>query len=84
MRKGPQPGSREYEQLFRTLMEEEYLREGLDTYVAGLLGYWVAELSTCDQATSVTKQPSNFHLCNTASGSGACTGRRKLPVSSSS
>ena len=31
MRKGPQPGSREYEQLFRKLMEEEYLREGLDT-----------------------------------------------------
>ena len=31
IRKGPQPGSREYEQLFRNLMEEEYLREGLDT-----------------------------------------------------
>jgi hypothetical protein len=31
MRKGPQPGSREYEQLFHKLMEEEYLREGLDT-----------------------------------------------------
>ena len=31
MRKGPKPGSREYEELFRKLMEEEYLREGLDT-----------------------------------------------------
>ena len=31
VRKGPAPGSREYEQLFRNLMEEEYLREGLDT-----------------------------------------------------
>ncbi|HEX8154473.1 MAG TPA: DUF507 family protein [Thermoanaerobaculia bacterium] len=30
VRKGPQPGTREYEQLFRKLMEEEYLREGLD------------------------------------------------------
>jgi hypothetical protein len=26
----PAPGSREWEQLFRKLMEEEYLREGLD------------------------------------------------------
>ena len=31
MRKGPKPGSREYEDVFRKLMEEEYLREGLDT-----------------------------------------------------
>ncbi len=31
MRKGPRPGSREYEELFRKYMEEEYLREGLDT-----------------------------------------------------
>lgn len=31
MKKGPQPGSREYEQLFLKMMEEEYLREGLDT-----------------------------------------------------
>jgi len=31
MRKGPKPSSREYEELFRKLMEEEYLREGLDT-----------------------------------------------------
>jgi len=31
MTKAPLPGSREYEQLFRSLMEEEYLREGLDT-----------------------------------------------------
>lgn len=31
MRKTPPRGTREWEQLFRTLMEEEYLREGLDT-----------------------------------------------------
>ena len=31
MKKGPGRGSREYEQLFRKMMEEEYLREGLDT-----------------------------------------------------
>jgi hypothetical protein len=31
MRKGPKPGTREYEELFRKYMEEEYLREGLDT-----------------------------------------------------
>lgn len=31
MTKSPLPGSREYELLFRSLMEEEYLREGLDT-----------------------------------------------------
>jgi hypothetical protein len=31
MKKGPPIGSREYEQLFRKMMEEEYLREGLDT-----------------------------------------------------
>ncbi len=31
MKKGPAPGSREYEQLFRKFMEEEYVREGLDT-----------------------------------------------------
>ncbi len=31
MKKGPARGSREYEQLFRKMMEEEYLREGLDT-----------------------------------------------------
>lgn len=30
MKKGPSAGSREYEQLFRKMMEEEYLREGLD------------------------------------------------------
>jgi hypothetical protein len=30
-RKGPRPGTREYEELFRQYMEEEYLREGLDT-----------------------------------------------------
>ena len=30
MKKGPAPGSRDYEQLFRKMMEEEYLREGLD------------------------------------------------------
>ena len=29
--KRPAQGTREYETLFRTLMEEEYLREGLDT-----------------------------------------------------
>jgi hypothetical protein len=29
--KPPLPGSREWEQLFRRLMEEEYLREGLDS-----------------------------------------------------
>jgi hypothetical protein len=32
MRKGPAAGSREWEQLFRKLMEDEYLREGLDTW----------------------------------------------------
>jgi len=31
IKKGPPPGSREYEQLFRKFMEEEYVREGLDT-----------------------------------------------------
>ena len=31
MKKAPAPGSREWEQLFRSLMEEEYLREGLDS-----------------------------------------------------
>ena len=31
MRKGPKSGSREWEELFRKLMEEEYLREGLDS-----------------------------------------------------
>jgi hypothetical protein len=31
MRKGPAAGSREWEQLFRKFMEEEYLREGLDS-----------------------------------------------------
>lgn len=31
MKKGPAPGTREWEQLFRKLMEEEYLREGLDS-----------------------------------------------------
>lgn len=31
MKKPPTAGSRDYEQLFRQLMEEEYLREGLDT-----------------------------------------------------
>jgi hypothetical protein len=31
MKHGPSQGSREYEQLFRKMMEEEYLREGLDT-----------------------------------------------------
>ena len=31
MKKPPAAGSREYEALFRKLMEEEYLREGLDT-----------------------------------------------------
>jgi hypothetical protein len=31
MKKGPHAGSREYEILFRKMMEEEYLREGLDT-----------------------------------------------------
>jgi len=31
MRKGPKPGTREYEELFRKYMDEEYLREGLDT-----------------------------------------------------
>ncbi len=30
IKKGPEPASREYEQLFRKMMEEEYLREGLD------------------------------------------------------
>jgi hypothetical protein len=30
MKKPPAPNSREWEQLFRKLMEEEYLREGLD------------------------------------------------------
>lgn len=28
---GPSPRSREYEQLFRKMMEEEYVREGLET-----------------------------------------------------
>jgi hypothetical protein len=31
MRKKPAQNTREYEELFRKLMEEEYLREGLDT-----------------------------------------------------
>ena len=31
VKKPPAQGSREYEQLFLKLMEEEYLREGLDT-----------------------------------------------------
>ena len=31
VKKGPQPGSREYEHLYRKMLEEEYLREGLDT-----------------------------------------------------
>jgi hypothetical protein len=31
IKKAPAEGSREYEQLFRQLMEEEYLREGLDS-----------------------------------------------------
>ena len=31
MNKPPAAGSREWEQLFRKLMEEEYLREGLDS-----------------------------------------------------
>jgi hypothetical protein len=31
MKKPPAVGSRDYEALFRKLMEEEYLREGLDT-----------------------------------------------------
>lgn len=31
MKKPPAPRSREYETLFAQLMEEEYLREGLDT-----------------------------------------------------
>jgi hypothetical protein len=31
MKKPPPSRSREYEMLFRQLMEEEYLREGLDT-----------------------------------------------------
>jgi hypothetical protein len=31
MRKPPSRTSREYEELFRSLMEEEYLREGLDS-----------------------------------------------------
>jgi len=31
MRRPPARTSREYEELFRNLMEEEYLREGLDT-----------------------------------------------------
>ncbi len=31
IRKGPVAGSREWEQLFRKFMEEEYLREGLDS-----------------------------------------------------
>jgi len=30
IKKGPEPGSREYENLFQKMMEEEYLREGLD------------------------------------------------------
>lgn len=30
IRKGPKPGSRDWEDLFRKFMEEEYLREGLD------------------------------------------------------
>ena len=31
MKKAPSARSREYESLYRQLMEEEYLREGLDT-----------------------------------------------------
>lgn len=31
IKKGPAEGSRDYEQLFRKFMEEEYVREGLDT-----------------------------------------------------
>jgi len=31
IKKAPAPGTREYETLFRSLMEEEYLREGLDS-----------------------------------------------------
>lgn len=31
IRKPPARNSREYEELFRSLMEEEYLREGLDS-----------------------------------------------------
>ena len=31
MKKPPYPGSREWEGLFRKFMEEEYLREGLDS-----------------------------------------------------
>jgi len=31
LRKPPGRASREYEELFRSLMEEEYLREGLDS-----------------------------------------------------
>jgi hypothetical protein len=31
MKKGPAAGSREWELLFRKFMEEEYLREGLDS-----------------------------------------------------
>jgi hypothetical protein len=31
MRGAPKPKTREYEELFRLLMEEEYLREGLDS-----------------------------------------------------
>lgn len=31
MRGAPRPRTREYEELFRQLMEEEYLREGLDS-----------------------------------------------------
>lgn len=31
LKKAPPTGSREWEQLFRKLMEEEYLREGLDS-----------------------------------------------------
>jgi len=31
LRKGPRPGTREWEELFRKMMEEEYLREGLDS-----------------------------------------------------
>ena len=31
MKKPPAPNSRDWEQLFRKLMEEEYVREGLET-----------------------------------------------------
>lgn len=31
VRKGPPSGSREWEQLFRKLMEEEYVREGVES-----------------------------------------------------